>query len=47
MIYASDNNPLWKWINGGYYAFDEEGRMYTNCVTSDGWRVDESGMWIE
>ena len=47
MIYASDNNPLWKWINGGCYAFDEEGRMYTNCVTSDGWRVDESGMWIE
>ncbi|MDU0324827.1 MULTISPECIES: hypothetical protein [Clostridium] len=21
--------------------------MYCDCVTPDGWRVDESGMWIK
>ena len=47
MIYASDNKPLWKWIDGACYAFDEDGRMYCDCVTPDGWKVDISGAWIE
>ena len=46
MIYGSKDKPLWKWIDDGCYAFDEDGRMYCGCVTPDGWRVDESGMWI-
>ncbi|WP_283624686.1 N-acetylmuramoyl-L-alanine amidase [Clostridium butyricum] len=46
MIYGSKDKPLWKWIDDGCYAFDEDGRMYCNCVTPDVWRVDESGMWV-
>ena len=47
MVYGVKNKPLWKWIDGGCYAFDEDGRMYCDCVTPDGWRVDESGMWVK
>ena len=47
MVYGVKNKPLWKWIDGACYAFDEEGRMYCDCVTPDGWRVDESGMWVK
>lgn len=47
MVYGAKNKPLWKWIDGGGYAFDEEGRMYCDCVTPDGWKVDERGMWIK
>ena len=47
MVYGEKNKPLWKWIDDGCYAFDEEGRMYCDCVTPDGWRVDESGMWVK
>ena len=46
MLRGSKDKPLWKWIDGGYYAFDELWRMYCDCVTSDGWRVDGSGVWI-
>lgn len=45
MVYGQKDKPLWKWIDGGCYAFDEEGRVYCNCITPDGWRVDESGSW--
>ena len=46
MVYGVKNKPLWKWIDDACYAFDEKGRMYCDCVTPDGWRVDESGAWI-
>ncbi|MDU1230852.1 MAG: N-acetylmuramoyl-L-alanine amidase [Clostridium sp.] len=46
MVYGSKDKPLWKCINDGCYAFDEEGSMYCDCVTPDGWKVNESGMWI-
>lgn len=45
LVYGENDKPLWKWIDGGCYAFDEEGRTYCDCVTPDGYRVDESGSW--
>lgn len=38
--------PLWKWIDSACYAFNEHGEMYCNCVTPDGWKVYESGVWL-
>ncbi|POO88839.1 N-acetylmuramoyl-L-alanine amidase, partial [Clostridium sp. 2-1] len=46
MVMGSKEKPLWKWINGKCYAFDQEGRMYCNCVTTDGYKVDENGVCI-
>ena len=47
MVRGSRDKPLWVWIDGWCYAFNEHGQMYCNCVTPDGWRVDESGAWIK
>lgn len=48
MVHATDKNSvLWKWIDGECYAFDVDGAMYANCVTPDGYSVDESGAWDE
>lgn len=47
MIRGSMDKPLWKLIEDDWYAFGEYGKMYCNCVTADGWRVDESGAWIK
>ncbi len=47
MVRGSKDKPLWKWINGKCYAFDEAGKMCCNCVTPDNYRVDGSGAWIE
>jgi hypothetical protein len=30
-------------IDDGCYAFDEHGKMYCNCVTPDGYKVDVNG----
>lgn len=46
MVYGEKDKPLWKCIDGGCYAFDEDGRMYCDCVTPDGWQVDENGLWL-
>lgn len=46
MVYGSKDKPLWKWIDDACYSFDEEGRMYCNCTTPDGYKVDEIGMLI-
>ena len=46
MLRGSKDKPLWKWIDGGCYAFNEQGQMYFDCVTPDGFRVDETGSWI-
>lgn len=47
MVKGDKDKPLWKWIDGGCYAFGEDGRMYRNCVTPDRFCVDESGAWIK
>ncbi|EHI98786.1 cell wall hydrolase/autolysin [Clostridium sp. DL-VIII] len=46
MVSGSKDEVLWKWIDSACYAFDESGRMYCDCVTPDGWRVGENGIWI-
>ncbi|WP_195979962.1 N-acetylmuramoyl-L-alanine amidase [Clostridium butyricum] len=43
--YALESAWYYDKNEGHWYYLDEEGRMYSDCVTSDGWRVDESGMW--
>lgn len=45
MIRGSKEKLLWKWIDSGCYAFGDDGKMYRDCVTPDGYRVDESGAW--
>ncbi len=47
MVRGSKDRPLWVCIDGGCYAFNEEGRVYFDCVTPDGFRVDETGNWIK
>ncbi|MFW2491722.1 N-acetylmuramoyl-L-alanine amidase [Clostridium chromiireducens] len=47
MVRGSKAKPLWKWIESDCYSFDEYGRMYCDCVTPNGWRVDDSGTWIK
>lgn len=39
--------PEWLWIDGFCYAFDEEGKMYFDCITPDGFEVDTGGAWIK
>lgn len=46
MLKGTKDKTLWKWINGKCYAFGEDGKMYCDCVTPDGFSVDESGAWI-
>lgn len=36
----------WKHINGNWYCFNNQGNLYTNCVTPDGYKVDHNGAWI-
>jgi N-acetylmuramoyl-L-alanine amidase len=47
MLRGSKDKPLWLWIDSECYAFDEHGKMYCDCVTPDGWRVDENGKWLK
>ncbi|OOM81829.1 sporulation-specific N-acetylmuramoyl-L-alanine amidase [Clostridium puniceum] len=37
----------WIWIDGECYCFDQDGVMYENCITPDGYRVDEYGAWVK
>lgn len=46
MIRGVKDKVLWKWINNECYAFDGKGRMYCDCVTPDGRRIDRNGAWI-
>lgn len=46
MVRGSKDKPLWKWIDSGCYAFDENGKMYCDCVTPDRYSVDDNGAWI-
>lgn len=43
MVRGSKDKVLWLWIDGGCYAFREDGKMYRDCVTPDNYRVDRSG----
>lgn len=49
--YLQDNCVMcrnqWKWIDGECYYFGDKGGMYANCITSDGYKVDASGAWIQ
>lgn len=47
MVRGSKDKPLRKCIDSGCYAFDENGKMYCDCVTPDGWKVDESGALVK
>jgi N-acetylmuramoyl-L-alanine amidase len=47
MVRGSKDNPLWVWIDGDCYCFNENGAMYCDCVTEDGFRVDGSGAWVK
>ena len=47
MVRGSNEKPLWLWIDGKCYAFGEDGKMYCDCETPDGWKVYDNGAWIE
>lgn len=36
----------WQWINGKSYCFDQNGVMYSNTTTPDGYTVNSDGAWI-
>lgn len=36
----------WQWIDGYCYCFAEDGKMYADTVTPDGYQVNEEGRWI-
>ena len=46
MARGSKDKPLWIWIDSSFYAFNEHGRMYCDCVSPDGYAVDKSGAWV-
>lgn len=37
----------WETIDGKSYHFDFVGYLDTDCITEDGYHVDENGVWIE
>ena len=47
MVHATSGNILWKCIDDACYAFDGHGKMYCNCTTTDGYKVDDNGAWIK
>ncbi|WP_343217244.1 hypothetical protein [Clostridium sp. YIM B02500] len=46
MARGTKDKPLWKWIDD-WYAFGEDGKMYSDCVTPDGYSINSSGDWIK
>jgi N-acetylmuramoyl-L-alanine amidase len=46
MVRGSKGKVLWLWIDGDCYAFGEDGRMYRECVTPDGYNVNKNGVFI-
>lgn len=45
-VKGTKEKPAWLWIDGFCYAFDEEGKMYFDCITPDGFEVDKGGAWV-
>ncbi|AGF55716.1 N-acetylmuramoyl-L-alanine amidase [Clostridium saccharoperbutylacetonicum] len=43
MAISSKEKSLCLWIDGGCYAFGEDGKMYSDCFTPNGFRANESG----
>ena len=37
----------WLWIDGECYCFDENGALYVDTTTPDGYKVDETGAWVQ
>lgn len=47
MVRGSKDKLLRKCIDSVCYAFDEHGKMYCDCVTPDGFKVDGNGNYLE
>ncbi len=49
--YVRDNGTYvigeWAWIKHRCYCFDENGVMYENTTTPDGFQVNEQGQWVK
>jgi lysozyme len=46
--YLDDSGHMvtgWKKIEEKYYCFAQNGALYVNCTTPDGYKVDENGVW--
>lgn len=43
-VRGEKDKPLWLLINGSYYGFNEDGQLYVNCTTPDGYKVNENGV---
>jgi len=37
----------WLWIDGECYCFDVHGALYVDCTTPNGYKVDETGAWVQ
>ena len=37
----------WLWIDGECYCFSDQGALYVGTVTPDGYKVDETGAWVQ
>lgn len=37
----------WLWIDDECYCFNEHGELYVDTITPDGYRVDETGAWVQ
>ena len=53
-FYESANSPSeskrstgWKEISGSWYYFGQDGAMYQNQITPDGYYVDNNGAWVK
>lgn len=50
-VYKNDDGTYakdcWETIDGKYYHFNILGVLDTDCITEDGYHVDENGAWIE
>ena len=48
--YLRDNCMMaksqWLYIHDEWYCFDQNGVLYQDCTTPDGYKVDEDGAWI-
>jgi N-acetylmuramoyl-L-alanine amidase len=43
-VNGEKDKPRWICINGSYYGFNEEGQLYVNCTTPDGYEVNKDGV---
>ncbi|MFW2487758.1 N-acetylmuramoyl-L-alanine amidase [Clostridium chromiireducens] len=40
MVSGNKDRLLWVYVDSTFYAFDEHGKMYSECVTPDEWKAD-------